>query len=140
MGTFEKTFSVKKYSKQDIIQDFYNPKKQFCCLFLFYFYFFNLKREEATGLCKSHKKNSHSTQTDCLFHDLKNLGSQNPKLLIWDWLSILNADVVLDCAISCKRKKKIWPSRGGIRTSNFLKFLPTIWIIEGDGIKSRQGS
>ena len=117
MGTFEKASSVKKYSKQDIIQDFYNPKKQFCCLFLFYF--FNLKREEATGLCKSHKKNSHSTQTDCLFHDLKNLGSQNPKLLIWDWLSILNADVVLDCAISCKRKKKFDLPEGGFEPQIF---------------------
>ena len=39
-----------------------------------------------------------------------------------------------------KQEKFVWSSRAGIQTLEFLKFPPTIWIIEGDGIKSRQKS
>ena len=38
------------------------------------------------------------------------------------------------------KEQKNWPSRVGIQNLDFLKFAPTIWIIEGDEIKSRQGS
>ena len=42
-----------------------------------------------------------------------------------------------------EKDKKIWPSRVGIRTPDFLIFPPMIWIFtehKGDGIKPNQPS
>ena len=42
-----------------------------------------------------------------------------------------------------EKDKKIWPSRVGIRTPDFLIFPPMIWIFteyKGDGIKPKQPS